>query len=89
MKRDDFRTYAAQLRTKNTQYKQMKKQLDEIKAEVTILDRTRHILKGQAGDVSDLLADLEKRKGVQGFSQVEDQIQGVSELKEKLDDAKS
>ena len=37
MKRDDFRQYAANLRGKNTQYKQMKKQMSEIKSEVTVL----------------------------------------------------
>ncbi len=41
MKRDDFRQYAANLRVKNNQFKSMKKVLDEIKAEVTILDRTK------------------------------------------------
>jgi len=35
------------------------------------------------------MKDLEKKKGITGFSAVEDQIQGVSELKEKLDNAKS
>ncbi len=41
MKRDDFRQYAANLRVKNNQFKSMKKVLDEIKSEVTILDRTK------------------------------------------------
>jgi hypothetical protein len=50
----------------------MKKQLDEIKAEVTVLDRTKYILKEKAGDVDDLMKDLEKKKGIQGFSAVED-----------------
>lgn len=45
MKRDDFRQYAANLRVKNNQFKQMKKALDEIKAEVNVLDRTKSILK--------------------------------------------
>lgn len=67
----------------------MKKNLDEIKAEVNVLDRTKQILKERAGDVDDLLRDLERKKGVAGFSQVEDQIQGVSELKEQLDNQKS
>ncbi len=67
----------------------MKKVLDEIKSEVTILDRTKQILKERAGDVDEFLRDLEKKKGIQGYSQVEDQIQGVSELKEKLDNVKS
>ncbi len=89
MKRDDFRQYAANLRVKNNQFKSMKKVLDEIKSEVTILDRTKQILKERAGDVDEFLRDLEKKKGIQGYSQVEDQIQGVSELKEKLDNVKS
>ncbi len=41
MKKDDFRQYAASLRVKNNQFKAMKKTLDEIKAEVTVLDRTK------------------------------------------------
>ena len=89
MKRDDFRQYAANLRVKNNQFKTMKKALDEIKAEVTVLDRTKQILKEKAGDVDDFLREIEKKKGIQGYSQVEDQIQGVSELKEKLDNVKS
>lgn len=72
MKKDDFRQYAASLRVKNNQFKTMKKQLDEIKAEVTVLDRTKYILKEKAGDVDDLMKDLEKKKGIQGFSAVED-----------------
>jgi hypothetical protein len=32
---------------------------------------------------------LERKKGIAGYSKVEDDIQGVSELKEKLDNAKS
>lgn len=50
----------------------MKKALDEIKAEVTILDRSKNLLKEKAGDVDDFLRDLEKKAGVQGYSQVED-----------------
>lgn len=42
----------------------MKKALDEIKSEVTILDRTKQILKEKAGDVDDFLRDLEKKKGI-------------------------
>jgi intraflagellar transport protein 81 len=89
LKRDDFKQYAATLRVKNNAFKVMKKSLDEVKSEVTVLDRTKQILKDRAGDVDDLLRDLEKKKGISGYSNVEDQIQGVSELKEQLDNAKS
>lgn len=89
IKSDDFRQYAATLRVKNNQFKEMKKVLNEIKAEVTVLDRTKQILKERAGDVDEFLRDLERKKGIAGYSKVEDDIQGVSELKEKLDNAKS
>ena len=89
MKRDDFRQYAANLREKNTQYKTMMKSLDEIKAECTVLNRTQQILKSRAGNVDEFLKELEKKKGVAGYTSVEDQIVGVSELKEQLDNNKS
>lgn len=89
MKRDDFRQYAANLREKNAQHKQRQKSLEEFKAEVKVLERTCAILKSRAGNVDEFLRDLEKKKGITGYSSVEDQIQGVSELKEQLDNNKS
>ena len=44
MKRDDFKQYAANLRGKNTNFKLMKKQLQEIKTEVKVLNNTKKIL---------------------------------------------
>lgn len=67
----------------------MKKVLDEIKSEVTVLNRTKQILKSRAEGVDDLLKQLEKKHNITGYSNVEDQIQGVSELKEQLDNQKS
>ena len=89
MKRDDFRQYAANLRVKNTQYKSMVKALDEIKSEVSVLFRTQTILKSRAENVDEFMADLEKKKGIVGYSKIDEQIQGVSEMKEQLDNAKS
>lgn len=89
MKRDDFRQYAANLREKNNGFKSMKKVLDEIKSECTVLDRTTTILKSRAQNIDEFMKDLEKKEGVQGFSAMEDQIQGVSEMTEQLDNAKS
>ena len=89
MKRDDFRQYAANLRVKNTQYKTIVKQLDEVKSEVSVLFRTQTILKSRAENVDEFMADLEKKKGIVGYSKIDEQIQGVSEVKEQLDNAKS
>lgn len=88
MKRDDFRQYAANLRGKNTQYKQMKKILSEIKSEVTVLNRTKQVLESRAEDLGDFMKDLEKKQGVAGYTDIEDKIQGVSNMKEILDNQK-
>jgi intraflagellar transport protein 81 len=72
MKRDDFRQYAANLRGKNTQYKQMKKVLGEIKSEVTVLGRTKSILESRAENLGQFMQDLERKQGIQGYSQIED-----------------
>lgn len=79
MKRDDFKQYAANLRGKNAQYKQKKKVLSEIKSEVTVLQRTETILKSKADDLGEFMKNLEKKQGISGYSNVEEQIQGVSE----------
>lgn len=72
MKRDDFRQYAANLRGKNTQYKQMKKVLSEIKSEVTVLQRTRKILEGRAEDLGEFMKNLERAQGITGYSNIEE-----------------
>ena len=46
--------------------------MEEIKAEVKILEGTKEILKSRAGNVEDFLKDLEKKKGITGYSSVED-----------------
>ena len=78
MKRNDFRQYAENLRGKNTQYKQMKKQLKEIKSEVNVLNRTKKILQSRAEDLGDFMKQLDKQKGISGYANIEEQIQGVS-----------
>lgn len=88
MKRDDFRQYAANLRGKNTQYKQMRKVLSEIKSEVTVLNRTKKILQSRAEDLGEFMKNLERQKGISGYSNIEDQIQGVSNQKEIFDNQK-
>ena len=66
----------------------MKKALDEIKSEVTVLDRTKQILTQKDAHALDMLHKIEKEKGITGYSEVEDNIQLVSENKEKADNIK-
>jgi intraflagellar transport protein 81 len=88
MKRDDFKQYAANLRGKNTEYKKKKQQLAEIKTEVNVLNRTKSILQGRCDNLAEFMQDLEKTKGITGYANVEEQIQGVSNQKEMLDNEK-
>lgn len=88
MKRDDFKQYAANLRGKNAQYKQMKKVIGEIKAEVTVLMRTENILKSRADNLDEFMKGLEKSKGVSGYVNVQSQLQIVSENNEALNNMK-
>ncbi len=88
MKRDDFRQYAANLRGKNNQYKQMKKVLGEIKSEVTVLQRTKKILQSRAEDLDGFMKDLERQRGIQGYTNIEGEIHGVSNQQEKLNNEK-
>ena len=66
----------------------MKKVLGEIKAEVTVLSRTENILKSRAGDIDQFMKDLERQRGISGYSKVQDEIQKASEFKETLDTKK-
>lgn len=88
MKRDDFKQYAANLRGKNAQYKQMKKVIGEIKSEVTVLARTEQILKSRAENLDDFMRDLEKKKGISGYTNVQEQIQGISNANQILNNKK-
>ena len=88
MKRDDFKQYAANLRGKNAQYKQMKKVLGEIKAEVTVLNRTESILKSRADNLDEFMRDLEKKRGIAGIQDVQDQLVHVSETNQFLNNKK-
>jgi len=49
----------------------MKKVLGEIKSEVTILDRTEKILKDRSDNLDDFMKQLEKKKGIAGYSNIE------------------
>ena len=66
----------------------MKKVLTEIKAEVTVLSRTEQILKSRAENLDDFMKDLEKKKGVSGYTNVNDQIQGISKENQILNNKK-
>ena len=52
----------------------MRKVLSEIKSEITVLNRTKKILQSRAEDLGEFMKNLEKQKGISGYSNIEDQI---------------
>jgi intraflagellar transport protein 81 len=66
----------------------MKKVLTEIKAEVTVLSRTEQILKSRTENLEEFMRDLEKQKGISGYTNVNNQIQGISQANQILNNKK-
>lgn len=88
MKRDDFKQYAASLRGKNQKYKKMKKQLEDIRSELTILGRTEQILKNKAEINEELMKKLEEQKGIAGYRKIEEEMENVARDRQKIDEMK-
>jgi len=89
MKRDDFRKYANELRTKTKKYKTLKAELAAIERETVILNRTEQILKGQADNVQEVLDKLEAKAGISGHSKTLDKLEAVSQKKKDIDSIKA
>ena len=55
---------------------------------MTVLNRTKKLLESRAEDLGEFMKNLERSKGIEGYSSIEDKIQGVSNMKEVLDNQK-
>ena len=87
MTREEFKRYGAQLREKTHQYKKLKGELAELRAESVCLHRTEQILRGRATDIDAFNAEQESRKGVQGYRGVQDKLEAASERTAEVDKA--
>lgn len=88
MKRDDFKEFAVKLRGKNNNYRQMKKVLGEIKAEVNVLNRTETILKSKCDNLDQFNKNLERDHGIEGAGNVADQIENLAGAQQQIDQHK-
>jgi len=88
LKGDDFRKYATELRGKTAQYKRMKAELSELRAEWGVVSRTESLLKAQDGELASKLGEAEARRGVEGFGDAQDQLAKLSEQKAEVDELK-
>ena len=88
MKRDDFKQYAASLRGKNQKYKKMKKEIEDIRSELVILNRTEQILKNKVEVNEELIKKLEDAKGITGYTKIESEMENVARDRQKIDKLK-
>jgi len=88
LKGEEFRKYASELRGKTAQYKRMKQELAELRAEWGVLSRTQAILEAEAKKVSSFLGEAEARRGLSGYQDTQDELEKVSQQKAEVDEVK-
>ena len=88
MKREEFKAYAASLRSKTAQFKALKASLGEVRGETVVLARTEAILRSRVGDIDGFLRALEEKKGIAGYTAVAGDLEKVSKLKSSVDESK-
>ena len=87
-KGQDFKQYAQDLRKKTSTYRSMKKKLGVLQHESVILPRTEAILKSRCANLEEVLASIEKSKGVSGYTSTEASLEAVSSATAMLNQTK-
>lgn len=85
MKREEFKQYATQLRSKTNKYKSLKLELTQLQSESVVLNRTEQILKARDENVSEFMAAREQEKGVAGYQKTEKELAEISQKKTSTD----
>lgn len=88
LKGEDFKRYVNKLRSKSTVYKKKRAELAELRAEGGVLSRTDEILKQRNEHINRQLSVLERKKGVAGYRETQEELEKVSHIKSDLDEVK-
>eukprot|EP01004_Peranema_trichophorum_P001549 NODE_1189_length_2080_cov_32.364333_g1001_i0.p1 GENE.NODE_1189_length_2080_cov_32.364333_g1001_i0~~NODE_1189_length_2080_cov_32.364333_g1001_i0.p1 ORF type:complete len:454 (+),score=122.11 NODE_1189_length_2080_cov_32.364333_g1001_i0:569-1930(+) len=88
LKGDEFKAYANSLRVKSTQYKALKAELQELKGELGILQRTEVLLTQRAEALNASITAIEKQKGIDGYRDLKENLVAMSEQRQEVDEAK-
>lgn len=88
LKGEDFKRYVNKLRSKSTVYKKKRAELAELRAESGVLTRTDEILKQRNEHINRQLSVLERKRGVAGYRETQDELEKVSSKKSELDELK-
>ena len=85
---EDFKKYAKGIRDKATQCKKYKKRLGVIHAETEVLNHTASVLKGRCANLEEVLANIEKQKGVEGYTSTQSTLEVISSATAALNSTK-
>ena len=85
MKPDDFRRIKQDFRAKSTQYKRMKAELNELRAEKGVLQRTVAILESRCHDLDGFVQEQERKAGVDGAAKNLEELESVAAKKSEYD----
>ena len=85
----ELKQYMDNLTHKTADYKKLKLQLDVHYAEQNVLTHTFHTLQTRCGNQTELNANLEKLKGLDGFTSGESRVAELAIRGQQLDEAKS
>lgn len=85
---EEFKRYAAQLREKHGVVKMKKVEEQEIKKELTVLNRTEQVLTNRCGNVEEANKKIEKAAGVSGYMDTQSQLEQVSNAQQSVNESK-
>lgn len=85
---EEFKRYANMLREKHGVMKRTKLEEQEIKSELTVLNRTEQILQNRCQNAEEAVKLLEKKQGIAGYMDTQAQLDQISADTSSLNDQK-
>ena len=62
--------------------------LQDLRNEIAVLERTEALLKSRDSNLKEYLEDLERKKGIEGYSATQDRLEDVASNKQRVDQRK-
>ena len=84
----DFKKYAVTIREKATKYKKYKAKLAVLHSESVVLNRTEAILKSRCDNLEEVMANIERSKGVEGYTSTQKTLEVISNATAALNSTK-
>jgi len=84
----EFKKYIAMIRNKGNVYKTKRSEMADLRAEVGVLARTADILQNQYNEVKQAISQMEKERGIAGYTDTQDKLEMISAAKGETDEKK-